>query len=544
MRYLCSLLLFFSLLSSGAAQKPEEMTEHTSTLGIKFLAVPGASVLFATTETKVSDWQAFLAASKHEWSYKPHFNQGAEHPVVGITLQDARLFCSWLTEKERESKTINSAQSYRLPTQDEWDAAVGLLRTRKPDLTVDEQVQDDRTFPWGTRWPPPLKAGNFADGEIPGYEDGFPFTAPVAQFMPNAEGLYDMAGNVWEWCWDPEIRAEQDGVLRGGSWAYFRSECLTSSYKYRVPGDLRMPTIGFRCVFEDQQRSAIMLATAEAKKEQIRAQRREEIMGGKVAKEDMEAMRKKLMGGDGGGGLPDLASLKPAVAGQIFKNSLGMDFVPVGDKLLVGKMEVRMQDFETWLKSADRTWENKPHFLLGGTHPAAGLTWTDARDFCEWLAKRDRANQLLPATATYRLPTDAEWSAMAGLKDEVGADPAAKNGVNQTHYPWSATGTFPPSGMSVNLDATKIVGFSDNYAYTAPVTAEYFNDFDIVGLGGNVAEWCSDAWPGADQERIIRGGSWLMSDKQQLLTSARRHVSLNAAAPDVGFRVVIDFTAP
>jgi formylglycine-generating enzyme required for sulfatase activity len=133
---------------------------------------------------------------------------------------------------------------------------------------------------------------------------------------------------------------------------------------------------------------------------------------------------------------------------------------------------------------------------------------------------------------------------MAGLKDEVGADPAAKNGVNQTHYPWSATGTFPPSGMSVNLDATKIVGFSDNYAYTAPVTAEYFNDFDIVGLGGNVAEWCSDAWPGADQERIIRGGSWLMSDKQQLLTSARRHVSLNAAAPDVGFRVVIDFTAP
>lgn len=305
-----------------------------------------------------------------------------------------------------------------------------------------------------------------------------------------------------------------------------------------------MPTIGFRCVFEDQQRSAIMLATAEAKKEQIRTQRREEIMGGKVAKEDMEAMRKKLMGGEASGGLPDLASLKPATAGAGFKNSLGMDFVPLGDKLLVGKMEVRMQDFETWLKSADRTWENKPHFLLGGTHPAAGLTWTDARDFCEWLTKRDRANQLLPATAAYRLPRDAEWSLMAGLKDETGADPAAKNGVNQTHYPWSATGTFPPSGMSVNLDATKIVGFSDNYAYTAPVNAESFNDFDIIGLGGNVAEWCLDSWPGADQERIIRGGSWLMSDKLQLLTSARRHVPMGAVAPDVGFRVVIDLAAP
>jgi hypothetical protein len=59
-----------------------------------------------------------------------------------------------------------------------------------------------------------------------------------------------------------------------------------------------------------------------------------------------------------------------------------------------------------------------------------------------------------------------------------------------------------------------------------------------------VAEWCLDSWPGADQERIIRGGSWLMSDKLQLLTSARRHVPLGAVAPDVGFRVVIDLAAP
>jgi len=174
-------LLFFSLILPivGTAQKPEEMTEHSSSLGIKFLAVPGCSVLFATYETTVAQWQTFIDETKTEWAYKPHFKQGADHPVVGVTLQDAKLFCAWLTDKERLTSKINPAQSYRLPTLQEWDTAVGLLRTRKPDLTVDEQVSDQRTFPWGTRWPPPPKAGNFAEGEIPGYEDGFPFTSPV-----------------------------------------------------------------------------------------------------------------------------------------------------------------------------------------------------------------------------------------------------------------------------------------------------------------------------------------------------------------------------
>jgi formylglycine-generating enzyme required for sulfatase activity len=539
-------LLFFSLIPPivGTAQKPEEMTEHSSSLGIKFLAVPGCSVLFATYETTVAQWQTFIDETKTEWAYKPHFKQGADHPVVGVTLQDAKLFCAWLTDKERLTSKINPAQSYRLPTLQEWDTAVGLLRTRKPDLTVDEQVSDQRTFPWGTRWPPPPKAGNFAEGEIPGYEDGFPFTSPVGQFTPSGEGLYDLSGNVWEWCWEPEIRVEQEGVLRGGSWAYFRAECLISAYAYRVPAELRMPTIGFRCVFEDKQRSAVLLAMVETKKEKNRAERRQQIMGGTVNKDELETMKKKLRGSDQSSTVPDIVKLKPALAGTPFKNSLGMEFTPLGDKLLAGRTEVRVQDFETWLKSADRTWGKKPSFLLGGTHPASGLSWKDAHDFCDWLTKRDRTNKLIPASASYRLPADTEWSLMAGLKDEVGADPAARNGVTIKHYPWSAVGIFPPTSMTTNLDAANLPGFSDSYSYTAPVTAEAANEIGISGLGGNVSEWCADTWPGADTEHVIRGGSWLGFDKTQLLTSTRRHAASDSATPDVGFRIVLDMKAP
>ena len=544
MRFQSFLFLALILPICGIAQKPEELTEHTSVLGTKFLAIPGTSVLFATHETTLAEWQTYLDESKYTWSYKPHFKQGPDHPVVGITLQDANLYCAWLTKKERTAQKMNVAQSYRLPTMAEWDAAVALLRTRKPDLTVDEQVQDERTYPWGMRWPPPLKAGNFAEGEIPGYEDGFPFTSPVGQFTPSGEGLYDLAGNVWEWCWDPEIRAEQEGVLRGGSWAYFRSECLTSSYKYKVPAELRMPTIGFRCVFEDKQRSAALLAAAGSIKEKIRAERRQQIRGGAVDQAEMDAMKKKLLGGDSSSTLPELSKLKQATAGAAFQNSLGMEFVPFEGNLLIGKTEVRVQDFEIWLKSADRTWDKKPPFLLGGTHPAAGLTWTDAHDFCEWLTKRDRTNKLIAANATYRLPSDVEWSLFAGLKTESGADPAARHGVNTTHFPWSDKGDFPPPTMSTNLDATHLPNFSDNYSYTAPVNSEAENKIGIMGLGGNVAEWCSDLWPGSAAEHVIRGGSWLKFEKEQLLTSTRRHAAADSTGADVGFRVVLELAKP
>jgi hypothetical protein len=305
-----------------------------------------------------------------------------------------------------------------------------------------------------------------------------------------------------------------------------------------------MPTVGFRCVFEDKQRSAALLAVAEQNKEKIRTERRQEMLGAAVAKADVEAMKKKLMGSDAITTLPDASKLKPATAGSPFLNSLGMEFVPLGERLLVGKTEVRVQDFETWLKSAERSWENKPPYLLGGTHPAAGLTWQDASDFCEWLSKRDRAFKIIPESASYRLPTDIEWSLMNGLKEESGADPAARSGANKTHFPWSATGTFPPQGMTTNLDAQNLPGFSDSYSYSSPVTAEATNELGILGLGGNVSEWCADVWPGAETDRVIRGGSWLTSDKEKLLTSTRRHSPATNSSPDIGFRVVIELPTP
>jgi formylglycine-generating enzyme required for sulfatase activity len=520
----------------------EEVMEHVSSTGLKFVEIPGTTALVAVYETRLSDWNEFLEGSGYTWSFKAHFEQEPNHPVVGVNLQDAQAFCNWLTEKERAEEKINSAQSYRLPTRSDWDAAAAMLRSRKLDLTVEEKVQDERAFFWGLAWPPPAGSGNYAETEIEGYSDGYPFTSPVGSFGPSEEGVFDLAGNVWEWTWDMTLSADQRGYLRGGSWAYFRPACLTKNYQYQVPVEMRAATIGFRCVFEDKQRTAKLLAAADAERAEQRAKRREELMGnGEVDQDALEAMRKRLSKGSAGPALPDPADLTKAAAGSSFLNTLGMDFLPVeGLTVLAGAHEVRVQDYEVFLKKANRSWNDKPSFLLGGGHPVAGVSWKDAKAFCGWLTEVERELDLIPEGASYRLPTDIEWSRLAGLEDEAGANPAERHAKTKDHFPWTGDGTWPPPSMSVNLDASKIGEFSDSYAYTAPVATAEQNPSGVNGLGGNVSEWCEDPWPEASEERVYRGGSYLFFDKHALLTSARRHASEETTRADLGFRCVLD----
>ena len=537
-------LAFFFQLEDAEGQEPKppaQATQHTSSLGVKFLPIPGTMVMFAEYETRVSDYEAFVKDATYAWSYKPHFKQEPDHPVVGVNLQDAIAFCNWLTNKERVSGAINSNQSYRLPSNEEWDAAINLTRARKPDANLDEKVQDERVYPWGLQWPPPPKVGNYAAREIPGYEDGYEYTAPVGKFPPTKEGIYDLGGNAWEWVWDRKVQALPVGGLRGGSWAYFRAECLTSAYRYEVPAELRAPTIGFRCVFEDRLRTAAMMADVETKKLEGVKQREAEMAKSTVDPKELEAMRAKLREPAPTVAATDPSKLAAAEKAKPFTNTLGMSFVPLSPlPLLAGKYEVRLQDFNAFLKATDGIWEKKPAFLTADNHPVVGVSWEQASEFCDWLTKKERTAGLLSSTAKYRLPTDEEWSAMVGMPKEAGADPAARHLGNKTHFPWG-DGAWPPPPASVNIDSEKAPPYSDSYSYTSPVGSFSPNRLGIYDLGGNAAEWCGDAWPGTADERVIRGGSWLSGEKNSLLSSARGHMLKANSRTDVGFRCVIEF---
>jgi hypothetical protein len=78
-------------------QDAAELLRHESGQGMVFLPVPGTTILFAQYETRVSDFTEFASAGTYPWSFRPHFEQGKDEPVVGVNLQDAIAYCNWLT---------------------------------------------------------------------------------------------------------------------------------------------------------------------------------------------------------------------------------------------------------------------------------------------------------------------------------------------------------------------------------------------------------------------------------------------------------------
>lgn len=168
-----------------------------------------------------------------------------DHPVVHVSWNDAVAFAAWA--------------GGRLPSEAEWECAA------RGTLT-------DARFPWGDRDPDDttFQPCNIWQGNFPSHNartDGYASTAPVDSFAPNSVGLFNMAGNTWEWCADAfrvrslartarerneAARAAGERVLKGGSYLCHRSYC----YRYRiaartgVSADSSTGHVGFRLVFD------------------------------------------------------------------------------------------------------------------------------------------------------------------------------------------------------------------------------------------------------------------------------------------------------
>ncbi len=225
-----------------------------NSIGMKFAAV--GDVQFSVYPTTRKDFEAFAKATslKSKAWQSPSFPQGPEHPVVNVTWREADAFCKWLTDKERKAGQLKANEFYRLPTDLEWSKALGLpAETGKTPEERDMDVPD--VYPWGTQWPPPSGAGNFAGEEtrsetpIEGYNDGFPHTSPVGKFKPTATGIYDMSGNVWQWLADDWNAERTNKTLRGSSW-YNGALALSLLSSCRIGSSPDKPndTYGFRVV--------------------------------------------------------------------------------------------------------------------------------------------------------------------------------------------------------------------------------------------------------------------------------------------------------
>jgi formylglycine-generating enzyme required for sulfatase activity len=199
------------------------------------------SFYIAVTEITNAQYGRFLKATGHKAPlyWQDRTLNAPRQPVTGVTWNDAVAFCRWLTRA--------TGVTYRLPTEEQWEAAA------RGGLTGE-------SYPWGSEDPDAggVYRANYRTN-IPGAA-GFKFAAPVGSFAPNGYGLYDMAGNVVEWCLDKYTPVTVGGpfkpgvlrLLKGGSWISRARDLRVSARQSAAPG-YADGYIGFRVVRPAEQ---------------------------------------------------------------------------------------------------------------------------------------------------------------------------------------------------------------------------------------------------------------------------------------------------
>ncbi|RZI71740.1 MAG: formylglycine-generating enzyme family protein [Variovorax sp.] len=239
----------FRRFVEGSGYTPESEADGTGGYGFNATYDPATSARGDAFEGR---------DPRYSWR-NPGFSQGDDHPVVNVTWNDAVAMAKWLSVQE--------GATYRLPTEAEWEyAARAGTRTRfntgddPRRLLQNANVFDQASAPLWPQWRAFALEGS----------DGYAFTAPVGQFPPNAFGLHDMHGNVWEWCadWhsddyyahspvdDPQGPAEGAvRVRRGGSWHTWAFYARSAFRNWNSP-ETRYTLLGFRLLREMPKQSA------------------------------------------------------------------------------------------------------------------------------------------------------------------------------------------------------------------------------------------------------------------------------------------------
>jgi formylglycine-generating enzyme required for sulfatase activity len=193
-----------------------------------------------------AQWQAIssLEQEERDLRFDPSYHKGDERPIEQVNWYEAVEFCARLSKL--------SGRQYRLPSEAEWEYAcrAGTTTPFYFGATMTGELANYRA------------SETYADEPIGQYRNE---TNPIGQFSPNAFGLYDLHGSVWEWCsdyWHPNYRgALTDGsawlsdqnditrVLRGGSWYGYPRNCRSATRLNNTP-DNRLINVGFRVVCE------------------------------------------------------------------------------------------------------------------------------------------------------------------------------------------------------------------------------------------------------------------------------------------------------
>ncbi len=170
-----------------------------------------------TTDVTVLQYRAYCKEKGIEMPPAPSWGLIDSHPVVNVSFTDAQGFCAWLSEK--------SGKKIRLPKEEEWEKAARGVNGKK--------------YPWGDDFDASKLWSSAGSVESR--------TNPVRQFPADEYGLFDMAGNVWQWCDSLNDGDQTRRVVRGGSWGCISLVCFRASFRSGGYLTDRDRYGGFRC---------------------------------------------------------------------------------------------------------------------------------------------------------------------------------------------------------------------------------------------------------------------------------------------------------
>jgi formylglycine-generating enzyme required for sulfatase activity len=437
----------------GEEGRSDNETQHPVTISKPFY--------MQTTEVTQGQWKALMATEP--WKGKSSVKEGPSYAASYVNWDDAVAYCKKLSD--REDKT------YRLPTEAEWEYAC--------------RAGTETRWSFGDDWQQLGQHAWYRENTSPADEQG---AHQVGLKKPNAFGLYDMHGNVWEWCHDyygedyykssPEKDPQGPAsgsfrVLRGGSW-YDYSRNTRSARRNGFVADSRSLLNGFRLVREldDSTQSTP----------------------------------------------PPVPPTTPAIDSITNKIGMKLNEIPAGTFTMGSpEGETGRGDDETqhevtitkafYMQTTEVTqgqwkevmgtepWKGKQYVKEGPDYPATYVSWNDAVAFCNQLQLREKESK------TYRLPTEAEWeyACRAGTKTTWSFD---DDQASLGDYAW------------YDGNAWRI---GEKYAHQ--VGQKKPNAFGLYDMHGNVWEWCHDYYekdptgPARGSSRVLRGGSWFYSTR-------------------------------
>jgi len=490
-----------------------------------------------------------------------YFGGNPNFPVERVSWCEARDYCTALTTQQASLGNVPAGYQYRLPTEAEWEYACRAGTTTEFN-TGAALFCNDAKFSYS------FHSNSSCNSSSP---------APVGSYASNAWGLYDMHGNVWEWCLDsyssytagaatnPFVRTGPFPyrIIRGGSWADDSSFCRSANRYGLLPGDTDS-ICGFRVVLAPVLTVTIApVITTCAANQTVAANSNcqgvvpdftagvvaSDPCGGSVTLSQVPAAgtlttfglsstvvtitATNLAGNTStcvatltvtlSGACQTPAGFVLIQPGTFQMGESGVEgpvhAVTISHGFWMGEKEVTQAQYEALMGLNPSYFGGNPNF------PVEQVSWFNARAYCAELTTQQAAQGNVPAGYQYRLPTEAEWE-------------YACRATTTTSWNVGNTLNCTDANLEACVGSTRTVGsYNPNF-------------WGLYDMHGNVFEWCLDSYAEYSSNavtapfvtggpyRVFRGGSWF--DNSYYCRSAIRVSSVPGDANLlIGFRVVL-----